>query len=631
MGGLIQPNTQISGTAGNPGIPFFNSPFGGFFETPNGGFGMSLAGQSYFSLENLFWLLGYKPPQPYAFTALAGSPFANGGGLGQSCSMSPDGRHLYVGSTIAAVIVVYAVNTVTGQLMPASTKAFPDGANSITVSPNGLFVTVGGLFRYNVFPRNPQTGQLGTEIAGSPFNNVGAAEPTISASSDGLALYTVGRNTGALSGVLISPLAGTMVTVAGMPLATGLSLQDVVVSPNGLFVYVSDLTSKTIFVYSRVPATGVLTQIGNSAAIAQMNGYLAISPDGLNLYSSAFVVGQSVYAWSINQQTGMLTPIASSNYAGAGAERMAVSPDGLNVYVNDLNAVKLIVYSRNPATGALTPVAGSPFAITASHTSDQFAFSPNSLDIYFTDSTSGVFGYQKALQPTYSLIEARFDPFGFLGGVININGSLQVGGLPVALAGTTMASQYVGSSGGGTVAYTLTPPVPITAYADGQLFLFKANATNTTGAATMAISGLPALPTTKSDVAMPAGAMEIGSYYWGLVEQGGTHFRISPFDAVSAGGDTINGELDFVVAGSGLMISEAANGKQGVAVLVAGTVVIANTSITANSRILLSPQETGLLTGIVRVSARAVGVSFTLLSTVLTDTATIAYEIFEPG
>jgi hypothetical protein len=26
-----------------------------------------------------------------------------------------------------------------------------------------------------------------------------------------------------------------------------------------------------------------------------------------------------------------------------------------------------------------------------------------------------------------------------------------------------------------------------------------------------------------------------------------------------------------------------------------------------------------------------VGVSFTLLSTVLTDTATIAYEIFEPG
>src|SRR5450759_3284818 len=107
MGGYFVPNTTISGTVGNPGIPFFNSPFGGFFETPNGGFGMSLAGQSYFSLENLFWLLGYKPPQPYSFPSLACSPFAYVAGLGQPFSFSPDARHLYVCSSIAAVIVVY--------------------------------------------------------------------------------------------------------------------------------------------------------------------------------------------------------------------------------------------------------------------------------------------------------------------------------------------------------------------------------------------------------------------------------------------------------------------------------------------------------------------------------------------
>ena len=82
---------------------------------------------------------------------------------------------------------------------------------------------------------------------------------------------------------------------------------------------------------------------------------------------------------------------------------------------------------------------------------------------------------------------------------------------------------------------------------------------------------------------------------------------------------------------SSLKVSEAVNGKQGVATLVAGTVVVANTSITATSRIIITPQDTGLFTGSLRVSARSVGVSFTILSTVLTDTAPVAYEIFEPG
>ena len=230
-----------------------------------------------------------------------------------------------------------------------------------------------------------------------------------------------------------------------------------------------------------------------------------------------------------------------------------------------------------------------------------------------------------------------FDPSGQLGGTLNINGQLQVQGLPVAQAGVSLASQYVGSSGGGTVAYTLTPAVPIKSYQDGQLFLFKANATNTTNAATFAVSGLAPLPATMGNVAMPAGGMVIGQYWWGLVELGGTSFRISPYDATSSNGDKVNGALTLLGAASylsatgGLRAVEAANSKQGAAALVAGTVTVANTSITANSRILITPQETGLLTGIVRVSARIVGTSFTLTSTIITDTAVIAYEIFEPG
>lgn len=81
---------------------------------------------------------------------------------------------------------------------------------------------------------------------------------------------------------------------------------------------------------------------------------------------------------------------------------------------------------------------------------------------------------------------------------------------------------------------------------------------------------------------------------------------------------------------TGLVISEAANGKQGIATLVGGTVTVANTSITANSRIFLTSQVDGGAPGFLRVSARVVGTSFTILSGSGTDTSIVAYEIIEP-
>lgn len=101
---------------------------------------------------------------------------------------------------------------------------------------------------------------------------------------------------------------------------------------------------------------------------------------------------------------------------------------------------------------------------------------------------------------------------------------------------------------------------------------------------------------------------------------------------ITAGAATLTGaDFDIATAGRGLRVSEGANGKQGIATMVAGTVTVPNTSVTANSRIFLEPEELGLLTGIVRVSARVVGTSFTITSTVATDTANVAWIIFEPG
>lgn len=78
----------------------------------------------------------------------------------------------------------------------------------------------------------------------------------------------------------------------------------------------------------------------------------------------------------------------------------------------------------------------------------------------------------------------------------------------------------------------------------------------------------------------------------------------------------------------GLEVSEAANGKQGAATLVGGTVTVSNTSIGANSRIILTAQDNNCV-GNLRISSRSVATNFVITSSVVTDTCVAAYEIFE--
>ena len=90
------------------------------------------------------------------------------------------------------------------------------------------------------------------------------------------------------------------------------------------------------------------------------------------------------------------------------------------------------------------------------------------------------------------------------------------------------------------------------------------------------------------------------------------------------------GSVDVFTVGDGLQVAEGSNAKQGVATLAAGTVVVPNTSVTATSRILLTPQDNNTA-GALRVSARTAGTSFTILSSNAADTGVVAYQIFEPG
>lgn len=87
----------------------------------------------------------------------------------------------------------------------------------------------------------------------------------------------------------------------------------------------------------------------------------------------------------------------------------------------------------------------------------------------------------------------------------------------------------------------------------------------------------------------------------------------------------------YLNSGYPLVVKEGANQSMGTATLASGTVTVFNSSVMATTNIFLTAQETGAFTGNLRVSARAPGVSFTISSSVNTDSALVAWLFVQPA
>lgn len=95
--------------------------------------------------------------------------------------------------------------------------------------------------------------------------------------------------------------------------------------------------------------------------------------------------------------------------------------------------------------------------------------------------------------------------------------------------------------------------------------------------------------------------------------------------------DLSTADLRIATAGRGLKVAEGSNAKMGRATLVAGTVTVNTTAVTASSEVFLTCQTPGGTPGFLRVSARTAGTSFTILSSSGTDTSVVAWMIVDPA
>ena len=269
----------------------------------------------------------------------------------EGVAVSPDGTHLYAAShagggegagaragalsvfsrnlatqTIAELQCVPYTAATSGLCSASGSSEGLQGADSIALSPDGKFLYATGYLAeavsgFNIVQSGLQAGQIGSLVNclwGGATNfecvqtaGIGSAKG-IALSPDGRDVYVAMFNNG-ITALRRDPVSGVLsfnqcfTEGAGGSCAADPALvvgaRDVAVSPNGRYVYLSGGSGTNGYVraYARDGVTGLLTPIGcltylaipgcSTAAGLANADKLAISPDGHNLYVTAFQGG----------------------------------------------------------------------------------------------------------------------------------------------------------------------------------------------------------------------------------------------------------------------------------------------------------------------------------------------------
>ena len=343
-------------------------------------------------------------------------------------AVSRDGKHVYVASGFSDAVTAFSRARTTGALTQlagtdgcikesgdgvdcADGKAL-DGANSVVLSPDGrhVYVTSSILGSGGVaaFTRNRTTGAL-TQLAGTDgcvsetgsfftcangvaVNNAcslavspdGKHVYVTTCMSDAIAIFARNRTTGALA-QLAGPDGCVRESGDGVECADGKGLDGataVALSPDGRHVYVASFFGDAIAVFARNRRTGALAQLagpdgcikesGDGVECADGRGLdgaagVAVSPDGRYVYVAS-TASHAVAVFARNRTTGALTQLAGTDgcvkESGdgiecadgkglTGARGVAVSADGRHLYVASRDGDAVAIFSRNRRTGAL--------------------------------------------------------------------------------------------------------------------------------------------------------------------------------------------------------------------------------------------------------------------------------------
>ena len=281
--------------------------------------------------------------------------------------VSPDGAQVYVAARTTGAFAIYNRDKSSGALslkdhyLPGQVIPGLAGAYEVAVAPNGqhIYVTGNSANAITIFSRDADdfVGPADDVIS---TKELGGARG-MALSPDGAHLYVTG-STGVLSGTIAvysrNQTTGGLTHVQtrregellGIPpflfSLDGLAgASQVIVSPDGQFVYVSALDDDAVNLFRRDVLTGKLTRLrlyrDGFSGVEGLDGAfgLAFSQDGSKLLVTAYL-DDAVTIFDRDQSTGLLTFLEtvkrdpnSNEPKLDGAAGLAVTPVGAGVYV----------------------------------------------------------------------------------------------------------------------------------------------------------------------------------------------------------------------------------------------------------------------------------------------------------
>ncbi|MFC1561843.1 choice-of-anchor D domain-containing protein [candidate division KSB1 bacterium] len=278
-------------------------------------------------------------------------------------------------------------------------------AYNVAISPDGahVYTTSHGDDAVSVFSRNSTTGMLTYEdvyVDGSGGVD-GMMDPHgIEVSPDGANVYVAGSGDNAIAVFSRDQATGLLTFmnfhVDGSGGVSGmLEAQDLAISPDGGFIYVTGITSNAIAVFKRNSVTGALefveAQVDGGANDGLLGAWgVTVSPDGKHVYVTARDE-HKVSVFARNQSTGALTFIEVHENGIGGVNGISdvldvtVSKDGANVYTASYTQHTIAIFDRNSSDGSLTfleYVKDDSAGVNGLNTVNYLSFSPDNEFLY---------------------------------------------------------------------------------------------------------------------------------------------------------------------------------------------------------------------------------------------------------
>lgn len=132
-------------------------------------------------------------------------------------------------------------------------------------------------------------------------------------------------------------------------------ITDVLVSPEGRHVYITDYTSSQFTVYSRDPDTGAIEELFETYPGVNNVVAFTMSGDGEYVYAIGYYASQ-IAVLRRDALTGQLTPIQTLDASAIlyRSQGMTLSPDEAYLYITGIDTHSIAVYARDAVTGLLS-------------------------------------------------------------------------------------------------------------------------------------------------------------------------------------------------------------------------------------------------------------------------------------